>query len=196
LGQLRPTPIAPPSAPELPYSLGPNSGPSPHAPSPAHALSLSLTARPHPPAVLSLAPSRPLFLYKVGPGYQPLLPNPSTASPRSPSDVVLPPPTITSAPVKLGTVSSPTHCARTLTWHLPEPSRPRRCAPLPPLLSTSPVPTHSSRSPPSGAYRKASPSSLSPHTGLGHFPSLFPGLNRASIAAFLCSSELSPSPLQ
>jgi hypothetical protein len=48
--------------------------------------------------------------------------------------------------------------------------------------------------PPSGAYKKASPSSLSPCTGLIHSPPPFPELNQAGVVALSHSGEFSPPP--
>jgi hypothetical protein len=105
-------------------TVSPSLAPALSRPTPAHPrarplaqrapLSLA-TTRPHSPAALSLAPSRPLFLCQVGPGCQHLLPHPCTASLGSPSS--FPHPAFTFAPMKLGTASSPTHYDRTHARH-------------------------------------------------------------------------------
>jgi hypothetical protein len=75
-------------------------------------------------------------------------------------------------------------------WAIPSPAL---CA-ITVVVVASPAPASFRRSPPSGAYKKASISSISPHTGLGHSPSPSPspGLNRDSAPTLtLVSSPLS-----
>jgi hypothetical protein len=100
--------------------------------------------------------------------------------------------TITPAPVELGTASPPCAlCSHPHTAARPEPSHPRRCAPSSSPLCTSPAPAGFRLFPSPGAYKRDRPSSTSPRTGLGHFPSLPPDSIKLGVAASLRSSELS-----
>jgi hypothetical protein len=82
-------------------------------------------------------------------------------------------------------------CSHPFTAPRFEPFHPRRYAPSSPPLCTSPMPAGFRPFPSPGAYKRDRPSSTSPHTGLGHSPSLPPDSIKLGVATSLCSGELS-----
>jgi hypothetical protein len=167
----RPIPAASLSPHARPPPSRPTSGLLPHAQQPApraHSLSLlpDPTRQPHSPSLFrarASLTSRPRQSATLSP-------SPCTASTRSPPATVL-----SSSPPALAAQRSLTPLRPCLLWSRPCTAPPRRAVPSPPLCTiyTDCCAPHR-RTPntaaplPSGAYKRAAPSSSMPCTGLDH----------------------------
>jgi hypothetical protein len=149
-----------PLAPALLLLFRPISGLPPHARQPApHSASLSLTGQPHLPAALSRAPAPtgrpapPVSHFVVLPAY---------GSPRSPPAITSVPSSVFSPHREVGHRPVLAAAAASLHGTAAVRSRHRRCAALTPVRCASPAPWSSVAPLPSGAYKRAAPSSSFP----------------------------------
>jgi hypothetical protein len=155
----RPPPRARDSLPSAHFRPAPVCAPA----RPALSFSPSLTNRPHPPAALSLARSLPLAdRPQLSASSSSFFPLPTYGPSRSPPAITSVPSSVFSPHREVGHRPVLTAAAASLHGTATVRSRHRRCAALTPVRCTSPAPWSSTAPLPSGAYKRAAPSSSFP----------------------------------
>jgi hypothetical protein len=167
----------------------------PLGPLPAHSVCATTPADKPSPLASRLHPrprSRPRTADRLTPPVSHPIPSPRTTSPRSPPTTVLSPAPSPRRTGKFGTASS------SPLWPRPCTTLPRRAVSSPPLCGINSVAVQPHRRPPSfaaplpsGAYKRVTPSTSLPRTGLSH--SSPPRPSSIALAPSSSSTPVSPS---